>query len=125
PQPPPRAWGAPPPGPRFFVGAWAVASTYTSRYEGFGIPVIESIGVGTPCVVATGSCLEEAGGPHTPAVDPDAPEALAQALNGIIDGTSADIALLRNYIKRFNATDFTHQIIETYQKAITQYGQRQ
>lgn len=108
--------------PALYAGA--VASSYTSRYEGFGIPVIESIGVRTPCVVATGSCLEEAGGPHTPAVDPDSPDALAQALLGIIDGTP-HIAQMRSYISRFNATDFTHHIIETYQKAITQYGQRQ
>ncbi len=108
--------------PALYAGA--VASTYTSRYEGFGIPVIESIGVGTPCVVATGSCLEEAGGPYTPAVDPDSPEALAHALLGIIGG-NVDIDKLRSYISRFNAADFTHQIIETYKKAITQYGQRQ
>lgn len=108
--------------PALYAGA--VVSSYTSRYEGFGIPVIESIGVGTPCVVATGSCLEEAGGPHTPAVDPDSPEALARALLVITEGNT-DIAMLRSYIKRFNVADFTHQIIETYQKAITQYGQRQ
>ncbi len=108
--------------PALYAGA--LASTYTSRYEGFGIPVIESIGVGTPCVVATGSCLEEAGGPDTPAVNADDPDALASALLRIINN-GVDISSLRGYIKRFNASGFTSQIIETYQKAITQYGQRQ
>lgn len=108
--------------------AGAVASTYTSRYEGFGIPVIESIGVGTPCIVASGSCLEEAGGPTTPVVDPDSPSELAQHLNDILHDsvlTKDNLTQARKYITRFNTATFTQQIIETYQKTINQYGQRQ
>jgi len=44
---------------------------YPSRYEGFGIPVLESLCCGTPVIAATGSCLEEAGGPDSIYVDPD------------------------------------------------------
>lgn len=37
-------------------------SVYLSRYEGFGLPVLESIACGTPVLAANGSSLEEAGG---------------------------------------------------------------
>ena len=40
--------------------AMAEFSSYTSRYEGFGIPVIESLSAETPVIAATGSWLEEA-----------------------------------------------------------------
>jgi len=44
---------------------------YPSRYEGFGIPVLESLCCGTPVIAARGSCLEEAGGPDSVYLDPD------------------------------------------------------
>ena len=40
----------------------AEAIAYPSRYEGFGLPVIEGLESGRPVIAATGSCLEEAGG---------------------------------------------------------------
>ena len=35
---------------------------YPSLYEGFGLPIIESLACGTPVLTADNSCLPEAGG---------------------------------------------------------------
>ena len=59
--------------------ACAEVSLYTSRYEGFGLPIVESLTVGTPVVACTGSCLEEAGGEGAVYVHPDDAVAYAEA----------------------------------------------
>lgn len=46
-------------------------SAYVSKYEGFGIPVLESLYSEIPTLLATGSCLEETGGPCVDYIAPD------------------------------------------------------
>lgn len=50
-----------------------------SRYEGFGIPVVEATASGVPVIAAKGSCLEEAGGPDCIYLAPDDAEGIAKA----------------------------------------------
>lgn len=57
---------------------------YPSRYEGFGIPVLEALCCGTPVVAATGSCLEEAGGPSSIYLDPDDVEGFSNAIGRLL-----------------------------------------
>lgn len=71
----------------------AEASTYPSIYEGFGIPVLESLNSRCPTVAATGSCLEEAGGDGAIYVNPDDVREMAEALKAIT-ATGADNSAL-------------------------------
>lgn len=84
--------------------ARAEAMVYPSRYEGFGIPIVEALNAGIPVVAATGSCLEEAGGPDQLYVSPDDPAALARAVRRILDDPELRRTMAergRAYVARF------------------------
>jgi glycosyltransferase involved in cell wall biosynthesis len=63
--------------PGLYAGALAFA--LPSRYEGFGLPVLEAMASGTPVVAAATTALPETCGDAAILADPD-PEAFSQAL---------------------------------------------
>ena len=92
---------------------------YPSRYEGFGIPIIEAIQSGLPVVACTGSCLEEAGGPDSLYVSPDDPVMLAGAIKQTLKdagGRKERIKSSRMYVKRFENNDTAKRVIDSYKK---------
>ena len=94
---------------------------YPSRYEGFGIPIIEAIHSGLPVVAATGSCLEEAGGPDCLYVDPDDAEALAAAVSQLLrgaEGREQRIQRSREYVRRFEGCDVAGQVMDVYRRVL-------
>ena len=101
--------------------AEAEAFVYPSRYEGFGIPIIEAISCGLPVVACTGSCLEEAGGPDSLYVDPDDAQAMAQAIRQVLRGAEGREKRIENsqqYIKRFAGRDVAGQVAELYRRLL-------
>ena len=94
---------------------------YPSRYEGFGIPIIEAISQGLPVVACTGSCLEEAGGPDSLYVNPDDEEALAHAISQVLygaPGREQRVERSRQYIRRFENANVARRVADLYQQLL-------
>lgn len=109
--------------PALYAGAFC--SSYTSRYEGFGIPVIESLSVGTPVIVASGSCLKEAGGPSIPSVDPDDIEqwvSIVVEMANYPEERENIIEKGRAYIEQFSASAMAEATMASYRRALEQRG---
>ena len=99
----------------------ADAFVYPSRYEGFGIPIIEAIRLGLPVVACTGSCLEEAGGPDSLYVGPDDDEAMAHAISQVlygVEGRERRIELSQAYVERFENTGAAQRFADLYREIL-------
>lgn len=90
---------------------------YPSRYEGFGIPVLEALCSGVPVIACTGSCLEEAGGPDSIYVLPYDVESMAEAINNVLsDKTLRDnmIAKGKEWATKFSDSNQVEGVLKVY-----------
>lgn len=68
--------------PAIYKGAMVLC--YPSIFEGFGIPILEAMCVGTPVLTSTGSCFSETGGDAAVYADPLNIEQIGDGLNQIL-----------------------------------------
>ncbi|HEX6701870.1 MAG TPA: glycosyltransferase family 1 protein [Gaiellaceae bacterium] len=68
--------------PRWYRGADVFV--FPSRFEGFGMGVVEAMACGTPCVVSSHPSLDEACGDAAIRVDPESPEEIAAGIERAI-----------------------------------------
>ncbi len=68
--------------------AAATAFVFPSRYEGFGLPVLEAMACGTPVACSNVSSLPEVAGDAALLFDPDDPAAMTQALHRLLEDAS-------------------------------------
>ena len=96
---------------------------YPSEFEGFGIPVLEALNAGVPVIAASGSCLEEAGGPSSLYVSPTDHKALVVAVNNILQNaelTNNMIAAGKLHAAQFKENAHAENLMRIYKNVLTQ-----
>jgi glycosyltransferase involved in cell wall biosynthesis len=101
--------------------ASATLVVHPSRYEGFGLPVVEAMRCGTPVVTTTASSLPEVGGGAARLVDPDDARRLAE----VIAEVSADAQLREEMALqgltaagRFSPDQLAERTLDCYRRAV-------
>ncbi len=111
------------------VGLYNAATmvVHPSRYEGFGLPVVEAMRCGTPVVTTTSSSLPEVGGDAAVLVDPDDVVGMTSAIRAVFDdpGLRDDMAErgLR-HAARFDAAQLAAATLGCYLRALATDGER-
>lgn len=92
---------------------------YPSFFEGFGIPIIEALHSNIPVIAATGSCLEEAGGPDSLYVNPNDTNDLSEKIDWVLSTPSVSDRMKaagKEYVKRFTDKQIADDLMEVYGK---------
>jgi glycosyltransferase involved in cell wall biosynthesis len=104
--------------------AHAAAFVFPSRYEGFGIPILEAFACGCPAIVADASCFPEIAGDAAAYFDPTSATALRAQLERVLgDRAYADELRIRGRarVARFTWEATAHATLAAY-RAIARSG---
>ncbi len=101
--------------------AHAVALVYPSRYEGFGLPVLEALYCGCPVVTTRGGAIPEVAGDAVEYFDPDSAEDLLRAIKSVTFSSEHRRALIdagRRRVAEFTWDRCVAETARVYQKAL-------
>lgn len=101
--------------PALYSGAKAFV--FPSRYEGFGLPVLEAMACGCPVICSSTSSLPEVVGEAALLVTPGDPDLLAEAIDLLVDSADLQQDLRERGLRRagrFTWEDTAHLTLEVY-----------
>ncbi|MBG08776.1 MAG: mannosyltransferase [Halobacteriovoraceae bacterium] len=99
----------------------ALSLIFPSFYEGFGIPIIESMFSGTPVITSKDGCFKEAGGPHSLYVDPSSIEDLSKAMSLLLSDELLRSKISRDsleFVKKFHFRNTSKILRSIYQELL-------
>lgn len=99
----------------------AACSAFVSLYEGFGLPILESMACGTPIVVADNSSLPEVAGDAAPLVDPTNITQITDTLQMLLQDTPQRTHYIQNgyaQVQRFTWEQSARTLTQVYTQVL-------
>lgn len=103
------------------VYSGAAVFAYPSLYEGFGLPILEAMSCGTPVVTSDVSSMPEVAGEAAVLVSPRSPEAIAAALERVIEDADLGSEMRRKGLERsggFSWEKCAGETLAVYRKVV-------
>jgi glycosyltransferase involved in cell wall biosynthesis len=101
---------------RFYRGA--VCLVFPSRYEGFGLPVLEAMASGTPVVAAAAGAVPEVAGGAAILVEPGEPEAIADGIRQALANREQLVAGGLARAAQFNWAETARRTLAVYRELV-------
>jgi glycosyltransferase involved in cell wall biosynthesis len=102
--------------PGLYRGAAVFA--YPSRFEGFGMPVIEAMACGVPCVVSSHPSLDEACGDAAVRADPENAESFADGIRRALEQRDELVGRGLAHARRFSWLETGRVHLQSYADAL-------
>lgn len=99
----------------------ALACTYVSTFEGFGLPVLEAMRAGVPVITSNTSALPEVAGDAALLCDPSSVAQIKEAYTRIASDVDLRNELIKKgkiQMKKFTWDDTAHQVWKVLEKSI-------